>query len=416
MEEHVYVYVDLEGKPVLAGELWTRTRRAGDESASFSYDKDWLANPARFSLEPALLLTSGAHHTPAGKALFGAIGDSAPDRWGRTLMARAERRAADTEKRSRRTLHEIDYLLHVNDLARQGALRFAKTKGGPFLAQTEPHQIPPFVKLPELLAAAEHLDDDNETAEEIQLLLAPGSSLGGARPKASVEDRKGRLAIAKFPRTNDTTSATRWEAVALSLAEKAGVPVSEWRLESVADKPVLLLVRFDRSGQTRVPFLSAMSMLTANDNEEHSYLELADAIRQHGAAPIEDLQQLWRRIALNVLISNTDDHLRNHAFLYAGNNGWRLSPAYDLNPVAGPRVLSLSIDFGDRTASLDSALAVSDHFGLDAKEARKIAAEVGKVVSGWQSVAKRHGITAGEIEDMSPAFEHDDLRKALTSA
>ncbi|MFZ3215136.1 MAG: HipA domain-containing protein [Candidatus Acidiferrales bacterium] len=416
MEEHVYVYVDLEGKPVLAGELWTRTRRAGDESASFSYDQDWLTNPARFSLEPALLMTSGAHHTPAGKALFGAIGDSAPDRWGRTLMARAERRAADTEKRARRTLHEIDYLLHVNDLARQGALRLAKAKGGPFLAEGAPHQIPPFVKLPELLGAAEHLDDDRETAEDIQLLLAPGSSLGGARPKASVEDRKGRLAIAKFPRGNDMTSATLWEAVALSLAAKAGVPVSEWRLELVAAKPVLLLVRFDRQGKIRLPFLSAMSMLTANDNEEHSYLELADAIRQHGAAPIDDLQQLWRRIVLNVLISNTDDHLRNHGFLYAGNNGWRLSPAYDLNPVAGPRVLSLSIDLGDRTASLDSALAVSDHFGLDAKEARKIAAEVGKAVSAWRSVAKKLGITASEIEDMSPAFEHDDLSKALKSA
>ena len=416
MEEHVYVYVDLEGKAVLVGELWTRTRRAGDESASFSYDQDWLTNPARFSLEPALLLTSGAHHTPAGKALFGAIGDSAPDRWGRTLMARAERRAADTEKRARRTLHEIDYLLHVNDLARQGALRFAKAKGRPFLAEGAPHQIPPLVKLPELLAAAEHLDDDRETAEEIQLLLAPGSSLGGARPKASVEDRKGRLAIAKFPRGNDTTSATLWEAVALSLAAKAGVPVSEWRLELVADKPVLLLVRFDRQGKIRLPFLSAMSMLTANDNEEHSYLELADAIRQHGAAPIEDLKQLWRRIVLNVLISNTDDHLRNHGFLYAGNNGWRLSPAYDLNPVSGPRVLSLSIDLGDRTASLDSALAVSDHFGLNTKEARKIAAEVGKAVSAWRSVTKKLGITASEVEDMSPAFEHDDLSKALKLA
>ncbi|MGB9070783.1 MAG: HipA domain-containing protein [Candidatus Acidiferrales bacterium] len=416
MEEHVYVYVDLEGKPVLAGELWTRTRRAGDENASFSYDQTWLKNPARFSLEPALLLTSGAHHTPAGRALFGAIGDSAPDRWGRTLMARAERRAAETEKRSRRSLREVDYLLHVDDLARQGALRFANTMGGPFLARAEPHKIPSIVKLPELLAAAEHLEDDKETAEEFQLLLAPGSSLGGARPKASVEDRQGRLAIAKFPSRNDTISTTRWEAVALTLAEKAGVPVSEWRIESVANKPVLLLVRFDRRAKIRIPFLSGMSMLTANDNEEHSYLELADAIRQHGAAPVDDLRQLWRRMVLNILISNTDDHLRNHGFLYAGNNGWRLSPAYDLNPVAGPRVLSLSIDFSDRTASLDSALAVSDHFGIGTKEARKIAVEVGKAVSGWRSVAKKQRITAGEIEDMSPAFEHDDLRKALTSA
>ena len=416
MEEHVYVYADLEGKPALAGELWTRTRRAGDESASFSYGKDWLENPARFSLEPALLLTAGAHHTPAGKALFGAIGDSAPDRWGRTLMARAERRAAVADGRVRRTLHEIDYLLRVNDQARQGALRFAKTKGGPFLAEAEPNQIPPFVKLPELLAAAEHLDEDKETSEEIQLLLAPGSSLGGARPKASVVDRRRRLAIAKFPRGNDTISATLWEAVALSLAAKSGVHISEWRIESVADKSVLLLVRFDRQEKIRIPFLSAMSMLTANDNEEHSYLEIADAIRRHGAAPGEDLKQLWRRIVLNVLISNTDDHLRNHGFLYAGNNGWRLSPAYDLNPAKGPRVLSLSIDFDDRTASLDSAFAVSDYFGLNATEARSVAAEVGKAVSAWRLVAKKHGIAPGEIDDMAPAFEHEDLNKALKSS
>ena len=416
MEEHVYVYVDLEGKPALAGELWTRTRRAGNESASFSYDKEWLENPARFSLEPALLLTSGAHHTPTGKALFGAIGDSSPDRWGRTLMARAERRAAVADRRARRTLHEIDYLVRVNDQARQGALRFAKTKGGAFLAEAEPHQIPPFVKLPELLAAAEHLDDDKETAEEIQLLLAPGSSLGGARPKASVEDRHKRLAIAKFPRRNDTISATLWEAVALSLAAKSGVHISEWRLESVADKSVLLLVRFDRQEKIRIPFLSAMSMLTANDNEEHSYLEIADAIRQHGAASADDLKQLWRRIVLNVLISNTDDHLRNHGFLYAGNNGWRLSPAYDLNPANGPRVLSLSIDLDDRTASLDSAFAVSDYFGLNTTEARSVAAEVGKAVSAWRLVAKKYGIASGEIDDMAPAFEHEDLNKALKSS
>jgi len=225
----------------------------------------------------------------------------------------------------------------------------------PVLRQAEVKRIPPLAELPELLSAAEHVMEDTDTEEDLRLLIAPGSSLGGARPKASVRENDGHLAIAKFPRKDDEVSTVRWEAVALNLAHQAGIPVPSSRVELVGDKPVLLLRRFDRDGARRIPFLSAMSMLGARDNQAHSYLELVDALRQHGAAPQEDMHALWRRIVFNILVSNTDDHLRNHGFLYHGNDGWRLCPAYDLNPVPTdikPRVLTLAINEEDTTASL----------------------------------------------------------------
>jgi serine/threonine-protein kinase HipA len=254
MENEVLVYVDLQGAPCFVGRLWMRTRKDRD-SATFEYDRNWLAHPDRFSLEPALKLGPGPFYTASDQPLFGAIGDSAPDRWGRVLMRRAERRRAEREGQTPRTLREIDYLLMVDDEARMGALRFAKTEGGPFLAQYGLTRIPPLTTLPRLLSAAEHTLSDTDTDEDLRLLLAPGSSLGGARPKASVLDRDGHLAMAKFPSKADDINTVLWEAAALTLAAKAGITVPEWRLEAVLDKPVLLLRRFDRSGGMRVPFL-----------------------------------------------------------------------------------------------------------------------------------------------------------------
>lgn len=247
--------------------------------------------------------------------------------------------------------------------------------------------------------------------------MAPGSSLGGARPKASVRDRDGHLAIAKFPHRDDEIDRVRWEAVVLSLARRAGIETPDWRLEDVAGRSVLLLRRFDRARGWRIPFLSAMSMLGARDNETRSYLEFVDALRQHGASPRADAQALWRRIVFNILVSNTDDHLRNHGFLYEGTSGWRLAPAYDLNPVPidmGPRVLSTNIDLDDGTASLDVALGVADYFGLKPGEAGAIVAEVGQAVSGWRREAARLGVNSREIDRMASAFEHEDLQKAVT--
>jgi serine/threonine-protein kinase HipA len=415
MDKETLVYVDLQGTPHLVGRLWARMRK-DRESATFEYDKSWLAHPERFSLEPALKLGPGPFHTPSDKPLFGAIGDSAPDRWGRVLMRRAERRRAEREGQTPRTVREIDYLLMVDDEARQGALRFAEREGGPFLAEHGPTKIPPLIELPRLLSAAEHVLSDTDTDEDLRLLLAPGSSLGGARPKASVRDRDGHLAIAKFPNKGDEVNTVLWEAVALTLAAKAGIPVPAWRIETVADRPVLLLHRFDREQETRVPFLSAMSMLDAKDNEARSYLEFVDVLRQHGAAPKEDMHALWRRIVFSILISNTDDHLRNHGFLWAGPAGWRLSPAYDLNPVPTdikPRVLTTAIDLDDGKASLKLALHVASYFELGEGEARKIAGQVGKAVFMWRKVAAKLGLTSAEIERMASAFEHEDLKAAI---
>jgi serine/threonine-protein kinase HipA len=414
MDKEILVYVDLLDAPHLVGRLWARIRK-DRERATFEYDKSWLAHPGRFSLEPALKIGPGPFHTSSDKPLFGAIGDSAPDRWGRVLMRGAERRRAKRAAQTPRTLGEIDYLLMVDDEARQGALRFAEREGGPFLAEHGPTKIPPLIDLPRLLSAAEHVMSDTDSDEDLRLLLAPGSSLGGARPKASVRDRDGHLSVAKFPNKEDEINAVLWEAVALTLAAKAGIPVPAWRIESIAEKPILLLRRFDREQGRRLPFLSAMSMLDARDNEARSYLEFVDILRQHGAGPREDMHALWRRIVFSIMISNTDDHLRNHGFLWSGPAGWRLSPAYDLNPVPTdikPRVLTTAIDLDDGTASLKLALDVAGYFELTTKEARKIAAEVGKAAANWRKVAAKLGLNQAEIDRMASAFEHSDLTVA----
>ena len=407
MERQLFVYIDVDNQPTLVGRLWARHRR-GQESATFEYDRRWLANPGCFSIEPALSLGPGPYHTAAGRPLFGALGDSAPDRWGRVLMRRAERRSAEKDKRTARTLSEVDFLLMVDDEARMGGLRFSETEGGLFREHGPAMRIPPFIDLPRLLSASQRVTMEKDTEEDIRLLLAPGSSLGGARPKASVRDKNGTLAIAKFPQKTDEMNAVLWEAVALELAKKAGITVPVWRVESVAKKSVLVLRRFDRKGATRIPFLSAMSMLGAADHEQHSYLEIADAIRQCGAAPIEDLAQLWRRIVFNVMIANTDDHLRNHAFLYEGNEGWRLSPAYDMNPTPlefKPRVLTTLIDTQDGTASLDLAMSVCRYFNLTVAQGQTIITEVAKAVSKWRNVAAKLGLRQTEMDRMASAFE-----------
>ena len=414
MEKGVLTYVDLDGAPHLVGRLWARARK-NKESASFEYDPAWLQNPVSFSLEPALQLGPGPFHTADDTPMFGAIGDSAPDRWGRALMRRMERRRAEREKQAPRTLFEIDYLLLVDDQTRAGALRFKAEEGGPFRRESDAWRVPPLVELPRLLSAAQRVIDEDETDEDLRLLLAPGSSLGGARPKASVGEKDGRLAIAKFPRNDDEISTVLWEAVALNLAAKSGIEVASGRVEKIGKKPVLILQRFDRKGAQRIPFLSAMSMLGAKDNQTRSYLEIVDALRRNGAAPKSDMEALWRRIVFNIMISNTDDHLRNHGFLYEGPDGWRLSPAYDLNPVPvdiRPRVLTTSINEDDGTASIDLAMEVAEYFELDTSAARKIARQTSRAVSKWRSVAKQMGIKDAEIDRMASAFEHTDVQKA----
>jgi serine/threonine-protein kinase HipA len=230
-----------------------------------------------------------------------------------------------------------------------------------------------------------------------------------------VRDHDGHLAIAKFPHRDDEYNTVAWEMVALSLARKAGIAVADARLEAVGGRPVLIVRRFDRAGGRRVPFLSSMSMLDARDKQTRSYMEMADALRQHGAAPKADIQALWRRMVFNILISNTDDHLRNHGFLYPDATGWRLSPAYDLNPVPvdiKPRILTTAINEDDGTASLELAMTVAAYFGLDAERARDVAAAVGAAVATWRDEGARFGLSKRELTRMASAFEHADLRAA----
>ena len=414
MDRETLVYAALGGEDRLVGRLWSRVRR-GRESASFQYDESWLRDPERFALEPALALGTGAHHTGAGRALFGALGDSAPDRWGRALMQRAERRDARLEVRTPRALTELDYLLRVSDRCRQGALRFTDSPGGSFLGDPGSDPVPPIIELPRLLAASDRVLEEGDDAL-LALLLAPGSSLGGARPKASVLDVDGGLSIAKFPKREDEIDTVRWEAVALTLAEHAGISVPRWRIERPGEQAVLVLRRFDRQGDTRIPYLSAMSMLGAADGDQRSYLEIADALRQHGSESKSDRQALWRRLVFSILISNTDDHLRNHGFLCDGMLGWRLAPAFDMNPTPvdlKPRFLSTAIDMEDNAASIELALSVARHFALDDAAARAIAKEVSHAVSEWQSVAISIGLSKHACDRMASAFEHDEQENAL---
>lgn len=326
-------------------------------------------------------------------------------------MRRFEAAKAKEQNRLPITLFEIDYLLGVNDEARQGALRFSVAPDeNVFLSPKQKTSIPPLVDLPKLLSATERFIADHESTEDLGLLLAPGSSLGGARPKASIRDFDGSLAIAKFQRYDDEFNIVVWEAVTLTLAENAGIRVPKHRLETILGKSVLIIKRFDRNCGHRIPFLSAMSMLGAHDNEQHSYLEMAYALAQNGAFPAEDMKELWRRIVFTIMVSNTDDHLRNHGFVYERYKGWRLSPAYDINPTPleiAPHILTTSIDFNDNSASLETAMRVAKEFRLKKDEALLIIKEVASSVKQWRQVAEKFGLSKQECDRMSSAFVYE---------
>lgn len=406
-DKKILVYISLSNENYFVGTLWSHFNR-GRETSDFEYSKDWLKNPKAFSLEPALFLGAGKQVNPRQTPLFGSFGDSAPDTWGRILMRRYEAQIAKDENRSPRTLNEIDYLLYVNDYARQGALRFRTEDNNDFLFPGNLKSIPPLVNLTKLLAATEKVVDFEERSSDLQLLLAPGSSLGGARPKASVIDKDGNLCIAKFPKKDDYTNNVLWEAVALTLAKNCGLNVQEWSLHKAGKKNVIVLKRFDRNGNTRIPFLSAMSMLNAidNDSQTHSYLDIADAIRQNGAVPKEDLKELWKRIVFSILISNTDDHLRNHGFLYVNETGWKLSPLYDVNPSCDNKnVLSTYITEFANSQSLDLALEVCEYFEISIENAKIIILDMKNKIKNWKTVAKQFGLSKSEIDKMEVAFK-----------
>ncbi len=410
----IEVHIDLEGCTRQVG-LARRNMARGAETIVFEYAGEWLADPDRFSIEPALALTRGTFPPPSGQSIFDSIGDSAPDTWGRRLMQRAERRQAEGEGRAVRTLTESDYLLGVSDETRLGALRFRWARDDVFQAPTRAG-VPALIELGRLLQVTERILRDEETDEDLQLIFAPGSSLGGARPKASVIDRHGHLSIAKFPKETDEYSMETWEEIALRLADRAGIVTPHHELLQVADKAVLLSRRFDRAGPARITFLSAMAMTGSKDGETGSYPEIVDALTRHGAQAKADAQALYRRVAFNVLISNVDDHLRNHGFLWLGKAGWSLSPVYDLNPVPTDlkaRVLTTNIDLDEGTCSIELLEEAAGYFSLGLAPARAIIKEVATATATWRDVAKEVGARPPEITRMASAFEHDDLKRAL---
>lgn len=410
----VEVHIDLEGHTRLLGLLRRQASRRV-ETVTFEYDASWLTDDKRFSIEPALALTQGIFPLPPGQSIFGSIGDSAPDTWGRRLMQRAERRQAEREGRPIRTLGELDYLLGVADETRLGALRFRWSGDDVFQAPVH-DGVPALIELGRLLQITERILRDEETDEDLQLIFVPGSSLGGARPKTSVIDQHGNLSIAKFPKETDDHSIETWEEIALRLAERAGIETPHHELLQIAGKPVLLSRRFDRAGTVRIPFLSAMSMTGSRDGERGSYPELVDVLTAHGAQAKVDAAQLYRRVVFNVLVSNVDDHLRNHGFLWVGQGGWVLSPAYDLNPTPTDlkaRILTTNIDLDEGTCSVDLLQSSAEFFGLTLKQACDIIRAVAEVTRTWQAVARDVGVKRAEIGRMASAFEHNDLQTAL---
>lgn len=408
------VHHSLDGGNRLVGHA--RINRArGKETVHFEYSDAWLKDAERFALEPILPLTRGGFQPPAGQVIHGSLGDSAPDTWGRRLMQRAERRKAELEERAVRTLMESDYLLGVADETRLGALRFRRADEDEFLARTDAG-VPTLVKLGALLESSERILRDEETDEDLQLIFAPGSSLGGARPKASVMDQHGRLSIAKFPKETDEYSIETWEEIALRLARLAGIATADHELLNVAGKAVLLSRRFDRDQTRRIPFLSAMAMMGAKDGVGGSYPEMVDVLSSHGAQAKQDAHEIYRRVAFHVLISNVDDHLRNHGFLRKGKSGWVLSPAYDLNPVPmdlKARVLTTNIDLDEGTCSVDLLESAAGYYALSLADARSILGQVAGATSRWREVAREAGAAPAEMDRMASAFEHDELRQAL---
>lgn len=407
----IYVYAHWFGipEPNLIGILSANLGR-GKKTFSFEYAPGWISTHERMLLDPDLDWYTGPQY-PNKKENFGIFLDSMPDSWGRTLMQRREAQEAKEEGRVTRKLHEIDYLLGVYDESRMGALRFKTESDGPFLDSTSGKTVPPWTSLGELEKAVTMIESDGEDEnirEWILMLLAPGTSLGGARPKANFTDRNNDLWIAKFPSRNDTVDKAAWEFLAYRLAKASGIIMSDSRISILNGRyNTFLTKRFDREKKERIHFASAMTMTgyseeSLKDNKP-SYLELAEFIRFSGASNKEDLHQLWRRMVFNIAISNTDDHLRNHGFLLKAK-GWRLSPAFDINPSIDKTGLALNIDTDSNALDFDLARSVGEYFMLDKVGMDRILSEVRSNVSGWKKVASFIGIPKTEQDRMSSAF------------
>lgn len=405
--KQILVYENwLRAAPTRIGTLFVEAAR-GKEVCSFEYDNEWLKHSGSFMLDPDLSLFKGRQFVPVGKELFGIFEDSCPDRWGRTLMDRRESIIARSESRKPRKLMESDYLLGVHDMSRMGALRFKANEDGPFLSDDSDMAAPPWVALRKLNDAVAAFESDTTHSDKwLQMLIAPGSSLGGARPKANVIAPDGSLWIAKFPSKNDKINCGAWEKTVYELAEMCGLNVSESRLEKFSRYGSTFLVkRFDRESGRRIHFTSALALLGHTDGDDDcGYTEIASFIKSAGAAPKKDLLELWKRIVFNILVSNTDDHLRNHGFLLS-EKGWTLSPLFDVNPNPYGEFLSLNISDSDSTLSLELAQDVCELYGLPAAKAKATITEMQKIVcANWRKTATRNGISRNEQSFMESSF------------
>ena len=410
-QKTIFVYDDFSTEqPVLMGSLYVNVIKGG-ESYSFEYDKDWLRKTGlTLTLDPELMPYSGRQY-PTGKNIFGLFAYASPDRWGRVLMNKRERILAEKEGRKPSKLYDSDYLLGVYDETRMGGIRFKANQEGPFLSDDKETAAPPWATLRTLEEASRNFENDETglTEKWLNQLIKPGSSLGGARPKATVVDTKDQLWIAKFPSKNDENDTGAWEMVAHDLAALCGLNVPEAKLEKFSPLgSTFLIKRFDRMGSKRVHFASAMTLLGKTDGasaaDGSSYLDIAAFIKSYGAQPKKDLGELWKRIVFNMAVTNTDDHLRNHAFILT-DKGWILSPLYDVNPVPYGDELSLNVDEEDNSISIDLAVQTAVRFGISESDAEAQAEEILKIVrEDWEKTAAGYGLSRRQIEEMRPAF------------
>ena len=415
-ELKIWVYADWQflGGVRHMGILTTQHIR-GKEIFSFEYNDNWITSSGQaLFLDPNLSMYKGKQYLPEEHHNFGLFLDSSPDRWGRLLMRRREAWSAKKEEREEKTLFESDYLLGVFDGTRMGGLRFKLEEGGDFLNNQKKMAAPPWTSIRELEYASLQLERDDvvndpEYAKWLNLLIDPGSSLGGARPKASVTDEKGNLWIAKFPSAKDDKDAGAWEMVIHQLAANCGIEVPEAKTQQFSSKQhTFLTKRFDRIQQQRIHFASAMTLLGLQDGVDYkdniSYLNLAEFIIQQSASAKEDLEQLWRRILFNILVSNTDDHLRNHGFVLT-NQGWRLSPAYDMNPNEMGNGLTLNISENSNELDISVVMHTAIYYQVKVDTANKILQEMLKEIANWRAIAKKFGISNSEIEQTKRAFK-----------
>ena len=420
-DKTILVYDDFSSDaPMLLGKLYVGVIKGG-ESYSFEYDREWLAkNKLSINLDPELQPFTGRQFS-SGKNIFGLFADSSPDRWGRVLMNKRERILAEKEGRKPRKLYDSDYLLGVYDETRMGGIRLKLDSDGAFLSDDKETATPPWTSLRTLEEASRNFEkDETGNAEKwLNQLIRPGSSLGGARPKATVVDVKGEQWIAKFPSKHDENDTGAWEKVVHNLAKLCGLNVPESMVERFSKYGSTFLVkRFDRDGKRRLHVASAMTLLGKSDGasaaDGTSYLDIVGFIKSYGADPQNDLIELWKRIVFNMAVANTDDHLRNHAFLLA-EKGWKLSPLFDVNPVPYGDELSLLVDDTDNTISIPLAVSVAPRFGITEAKAKEYAEDILQVVkNNWERIAKEYGISRGQIENMRPAFAlYNHLKKRI---